>query len=98
MARTVEALQTDIDRIETMIVKARKANNQDTLDVLEQALARLEGKRERLNQDSRAIRRASIDSATTELVAFENEGRVSRELKAEIQNSRGDLVRRRESA
>ncbi len=98
MARTAQALRTDLARLQEMLVAARKNGNQDTEDILTQAEARIEGQIEEFTRDSRATRQASIDSATDELVAFENESRVSRELKADIQNSRGDLVRARENA
>lgn len=98
MAQTKQELETDLARIQEMLVTARETGNEDTIDILGQAEARIEGAIERLTRDSSATRRATIDSATDELVAFENEGRVSRELKSAIQNSRIDLVRRRASA
>ena len=98
MAQTQRELETDLARLQEMLVDARAAGNEDTEDILTQAEARIESAIMQFTKDSRATRQATIDSATTELIAFENEARVSRELKAAIQNSRGDLVRRRESA
>ena len=98
MAQTQAELETDLARLQEMIETARGTGNTDTLSILEQAEARIEGAIEEFTKDSRATRQASIDSADAELIAFENERRVSRELKAAIQNSRGDLVRRRENA
>ncbi len=97
MARTAEALRTDITRIEEMLA-SYNGGNQDTVDILEQTLSRLEGELDQLTRPSRATRQTSIDAATVELIDYENEANVSRELKAAIQNSRGDLVRRRENA
>lgn len=97
MAQTKQELQTDLDRIQVMIKKARDTGNQDTDDILGQAESRIEGAIEVLSRDSRATRQASIDAANAELIAFENERRVSVELKAAIQDSRGDLVNRRKN-
>ncbi len=98
MAQTRRELETDLARIGEMLRTAREAGNQDTEDILGQAEARIESKIEEFTRDSRATRQASIDRATTELIAFENERRVSRELKTAIQNSRGDLVTKRKNA
>ena len=97
MARSVRKVQTDLDRIGVMLKTARDTGNQDTEDILVQAESRFESEIEQLTKDSRATRVASIDSADAELIAFENEAKVSRELKAAIQNSRSDLVNRRKN-
>jgi len=92
-AEAEAALKTDIDRIQKMIDDTIKGkNNEHTTNVLAQAQARLESELEFLKQDSADIRRQFIDDATTQLIAFENEANVSKELKAAIQNSRNDLV------
>lgn len=95
MAQTEAELRTDLARIQEMIRDARDTGNEDTQDILIQAESRIESAITDLNKPSRDARVASIDSATAELIAFENEARVSRDLKAAIQNSRGDLVNRR---
>ena len=98
MARSARDIQTDLDRIAVMLTEARATGNQDTEDILGQAEARFESELEELTKDSRATRVASIDAADTELVSFEDEANVSRELKAAIALSRGDLVNRRKNA
>ena len=97
MARSARDIQTDLDRIEVMIRTATSAGNEDTVDILDQAQARLESELEVLSKDSDATRRSSIDAANAELISFEDEANVSAALKREIQNSRGDLVNRRKA-
>ncbi len=97
MARTARDIQTDLDRIELMLSTARTAGNVDTVNTLEQAHARIESALEELTKDSDAKRRSDIDAANDALISYENEANVSRELKAEIQDSRGDLVNLRRS-
>ena len=96
--RSTRDIQTDIDRITIMLKDARDTGNIDTEDILIQAEARFENELEKLTRDSRATRVASIDSASAELVAFENESNVSPALKAAIALSRGDLTNRRKNA
>jgi hypothetical protein len=97
MARSARDIQTDLDRIGRILKAARVVDNQDTLDILEQANARLESEFEDLSKDTDATRRSSIDTANAELIAYENEADVSPVLKAALQDSRGDLVTRRRS-
>lgn len=98
MARAEVALQADIDRIQKMINYNRDdENNEHTNNILSQAQARLEGALEDLKREPVAVRRQRIDDATAQLIAFENEANVSRELKAAIQNSRNDLINTRKA-
>ena len=98
MARTAPIIQIDIDRIQIMIDTAIKNGNEDTINILSQAQARIEGELNNITRDSRATRVASIDNADAELIAFEKEANVSRELRAAIANSRSDLVNLRKNA
>lgn len=99
MAQTKQEMETDFTRLEEMQVDALVTGNPDTEDILAQVGARIEAQIEaEFVAPTRATRVTSIDSAEAELIAFENEDRVSRELKAAIQDSRSDLVQRRVNA